>query len=45
MSLHLLRHQEDSDTMKPVGENVYGKDAPVYSDFKDRPDEKGDKTV
>lgn len=45
MSLHLLRHRGDSGTMKPVGENVSGKDAPVYSDFKDRPDGKGDKKV
>lgn len=42
MSLHLPRHQGDSDSMKPVGQNVYGKDAPVYSDFKDRPDGKAD---
>lgn len=41
MSLHLLRHQGDSDSIKPVGWTVYGKDAPVYSDFKDRPDRKG----
>lgn len=41
MSLHLPRHQGDSDSIKPVGRTVYGKDVPVYSDFKGRLDRKG----